>query len=51
MMATYKKGDSRYETPLIEHAVSRNASATKPAKLLVYMMPGEGDTPVLPLDK
>lgn len=48
---TYRKGDSWYETPLIKHAVSRNASATKPAKLLVYMMLGEGDTPVLPLDK
>jgi quercetin dioxygenase-like cupin family protein len=48
---TYKQGDSWYETPLIAHAVSRNASATKPARLLVYMMLGEGDQPTISLDK
>jgi quercetin dioxygenase-like cupin family protein len=48
---TYRQGDSWYETPLVAHAVSRNASATKPARLLVYMMLGEGDPPVLPLEK
>lgn len=47
---TYKAGDSWYETPLIVHAVSRNASATKPAKLLVYMMLGEGDPPTVPVE-
>ncbi|MYN06323.1 cupin domain-containing protein [Pseudoduganella aquatica] len=48
---TYKAGDSWYEAPLIVHGMSRNASATKPAKLLVYMMLGEGDPPLIPLSK
>lgn len=43
---TYSAGQSWYETPGIDHLVSRNASNTKPAKLLVWIL-NEGDGPVL----
>ena len=39
---TYKAGQSWYEPPLIPHLVSRNASATKPAKLLAWLLLDEG---------
>ncbi|EKZ95483.1 MULTISPECIES: cupin domain-containing protein [Cupriavidus] len=46
----YKAGEAWYEPPGAKHLVSRNASSTKPAKLLVYGI-AEGNTPVkLPLD-
>lgn len=35
---TYRAGESWYETPRIDHLVSRNASDTKPAKLLVWIL-------------
>ena len=39
---TYKAGQSWYEPPLMPHLVSRNASATKPAKLLAWLLLDEG---------
>jgi quercetin dioxygenase-like cupin family protein len=40
---TYRAGESWYEAPGQLHAVSRNASATRPAKLVVFFLtrPGE----------
>jgi quercetin dioxygenase-like cupin family protein len=43
---TYSAGQSWYETPRIDHLVSRNASNTKPAKLLVWIL-NDGDKPLL----
>lgn len=43
---TYRAGESWYETPRIGHLVSQNASDTKPAKLLVWIL-NEGDGPLL----
>ena len=43
---TYRAGQSWYETPGIDHLVSRNASTTKPARLLVWILT-DGDGPVL----
>lgn len=48
---TYAAGQSWYETPRIEHRVSKNASATRPAKLLVWILDAEGApvlTPIAP---
>ncbi|GAB3258248.1 cupin domain-containing protein [Chitinimonas naiadis] len=39
---TYKAGDSWYETPRQAHLVARNASDSKPARLLVWALVGEG---------
>jgi quercetin dioxygenase-like cupin family protein len=39
---TYKKGDTWYEPPGTIHAVSRNASSTQPARLLVFAVGEEG---------
>lgn len=50
-VVTYKAGDSWVETPRALHAVSRNASATRPARLLVWLMVGEGEQPTVPEDK
>jgi len=47
----YRAGESWYETPGSSHRVSRNASATEPAKLLAIFVVDTGDkaltTPVL----
>lgn len=43
---TYSAGQSWYETPRTDHLVSRNASSTKPAKLLVWIL-NDGDGPLL----
>ncbi|WP_408162990.1 cupin domain-containing protein [Caballeronia jiangsuensis] len=40
---TYGPGESWYEAPGAHHIVSKNASATKPAKLLVFAIVGEKD--------
>jgi len=40
---TYKAGDSWFELPHAGHMVSRNASATKPATLLVFLLSNEGE--------
>jgi len=39
----YKAGQSWYESPKHPHIMSRNASDTKPAKLLVWLMVGDGE--------
>jgi len=38
---TYRAGDSWYEPPEVPHLVSRNASRTKPARLLAVLVTGE----------
>jgi quercetin dioxygenase-like cupin family protein len=48
---TYKTGDSWYESPGIPHVVSRNASHTEPAKLLVWMLSNEEEGIKVPIDK
>ena len=48
---TYKTGDSWYESPRIPHVVSRNASHTEPAKLLVWMLSNEEEGIKVPIDK
>ena len=45
---TLGPGQTFYETPTDIHAVSKNASATKPAKFLVFMVKEKGAPPVLP---
>jgi quercetin dioxygenase-like cupin family protein len=45
----YRKGQSWYEAPGAGHLVSRNASKTRPATLLVWMVAGEHDDAVQPL--
>jgi quercetin dioxygenase-like cupin family protein len=47
----YKAGDSWYEPPRVPHLVSRNASTTAPAKLLVWLVVGEGEKVKEPLKK
>lgn len=47
-IVTYKAGQSWVETPRVLHAVSRNASATRPARLLVWLMVGENEPPTVP---
>jgi quercetin dioxygenase-like cupin family protein len=39
---TYKAGESWYEPPRAPHLVSRNASSTRPAKLLAWLLMDEG---------
>lgn len=46
---TYKAGQSWYETPRIGHLVSKNASATKPAKLIAWLIVDEGAPLLTPL--
>lgn len=48
---TYKAGESWYEAAGSKHPVSANASATKPAKLLVFILMGEKDEVLTPLKK
>jgi quercetin dioxygenase-like cupin family protein len=45
---TYKKGEMWSETPLALHKISRNASATKPAKLLAFLISDIGQSILLP---
>lgn len=40
---TYKAGDSWYEPPHAGHIVSKNASTTKPATLVVFLITGTGE--------
>ena len=50
---TYTKGQSWYEPPKKPHLVSKNASRTEPAKLLVFLLSQEGEAikaPVKPPD-
>jgi len=48
---TYKPGQTWYEPAGSKHYLSKNASSTKPAKLLVYMMLDEKDPVLTPLPK
>ena len=48
---TYKAGEFWYEPAGSEHLVSKNASATQPAKLLVFMLMDEKDEVLTPLKK
>jgi quercetin dioxygenase-like cupin family protein len=45
----YHAGQSWYEAPGARHLVSRNASKTKPAELLVWMVKGDHEELILPL--
>ena len=46
---TYTKGQSWYESPKIPHVVSKNASKTEPAKLLVFLLSQESEPLVVPM--
>jgi quercetin dioxygenase-like cupin family protein len=46
---TYTKGQSWYESPKIPHVVSKNASKTERAKLLVFLLSQEGESLVMPM--
>lgn len=46
---TYRKGQSWYEPPRTGHLVSRNASDTQPAALLVVAITDQGEPIKLPL--
>jgi quercetin dioxygenase-like cupin family protein len=46
---TYKAGEYWYEAPGTVHSVSRNASKTQPAKLLVWSLVDEGKAVTEPL--
>ncbi|MCJ8202843.1 cupin domain-containing protein [Pseudomonas sp. RGM2987] len=46
---TYKAGEFWYEAAGSEHLVSKNASTTEPAKLLVFMVLGEKEAVLIPL--
>lgn len=48
---TYKQGQTWYEPAGSKHYVSKNASTSKPAKLLVYILMGENDKVLEPLAK
>ncbi|MBV6325644.1 cupin domain-containing protein [Duganella violaceipulchra] len=48
---TYKVGDSWYESPGMRHVVSRNASDTNPAKLLVVLLLPDGAQVSEPIPK
>lgn len=47
----YKAGDAFYEEPGAHHRVSRNASATEPARLLAVFVVDTGDQPLTTPDK
>jgi len=48
---TYRAGQSWYEPPRVPHLVSRNASATAPAKLLAWLIVDDGAPPKEPWPK
>ena len=45
---TLGPGETFYESPKDVHSVSKNASATKPAKFLVFILKDKDKPPVLP---
>ncbi|WLG60206.1 cupin domain-containing protein [Pseudomonas sp. FP1762] len=47
---TYKKGQYWYEPAGSEHLVSKNASSTKPARLLVFMVMAPNEQVLIPLE-
>jgi len=46
---TYTQGQSWYESPKTPHLVSKNASGTEPAKLLVFLLSQEGEAIKVPV--
>jgi quercetin dioxygenase-like cupin family protein len=46
---TYTKGQSWYESPKQPHLVSKNASKTEPARLLVFLLSQESESLVVPM--
>lgn len=46
---TYTKGQSWYESPKRPHVISKNASKTEPAKLLVFLLSPESEPLVVPM--
>lgn len=46
---TLRPGDSFYETPADVHVETRNSSASKPAKFLVFFVKRQDAPPVLPV--
>ena len=46
---TFAKGQSWYEQPKNPHLVSKNASQTEPAKLLVFLLSQEGESIKAPI--
>jgi quercetin dioxygenase-like cupin family protein len=46
---TLGPGQTFYESPTDIHSVSKNASATKPAKFLVFFVKDKGAPPVVPV--
>jgi quercetin dioxygenase-like cupin family protein len=47
---TYHKGQYWYEPPHTGHVMAKNASKTKPAKLLVWLILGDNDPVKLPFE-
>lgn len=47
---TYTKGQSWYESPKQPHLVSRNASKTEAARLLVFLLSQESESLVVPIN-
>jgi quercetin dioxygenase-like cupin family protein len=47
---TYKVGEYWYEAAGSEHLISKNASATQPAKLLVFMVLAPDEKVLIPLE-
>lgn len=45
----YAQGESWYEAPRVHHLVTRNASTTRPARLLVWAIVGDKEPIKLPL--
>jgi quercetin dioxygenase-like cupin family protein len=48
---TYKVGESWYEPPRAKHLISKNASATKPARLLVWLLVDKNEKTTIPLNQ
>jgi quercetin dioxygenase-like cupin family protein len=46
---TLKAGQTFYETTSDIHSVSRNASKTRPAKILAFVLKNKGEPPVVPV--
>jgi quercetin dioxygenase-like cupin family protein len=48
---TFRAGEGWYEPPGAHHIVSRNASTTQPARLVVWLMANEGEAVKKPLPR
>ncbi len=46
---TFTKGESWYESPKKPHVVSKNASKTEPARILVFLLSQEGESLFVPM--